>query len=156
DGVTASFSRLTSVAVQPSAMTINVGQQSPRFTSIGTFTNAATRSLVDGMGSWSTKRSLLYPTFDFGLGALHQMVYAVGGGIAGAPSAIVEVYNPVVGSLGLTDAWCSTALSSACTAPVAQLHTPREGHGVAAVGGKLYAIGGSTTGNVPIGSVEAY
>lgn len=143
--VNANFFRLISLAVQPNTATINVGGMQP-FTAVGTFTNFAMRSLFGGFGTWSTKRSLINPTFDFGLGALNQRIYAVGGGIGGSPSNFVEVYNPAVGPLGLTDSW--TAVGS--------LNIPREGHGVAVAGGRLYAIGGSTSDNVLIASVEVY
>lgn len=143
--MTANFSRLTAVAVQPGSATITVGQSQP-FSAIGTFSSVQTRSLQGGSGSWNSKRALLFPTFDFGIAALNQKLYAVGGGIGGSPSSFVEVYNPAVGALGLTDSWTS----------LAGLQTKRMGHGVAAVGGKVYAIGGSTTGNLPIASVEIY
>ncbi|HEY6213628.1 MAG TPA: kelch repeat-containing protein, partial [Vicinamibacterales bacterium] len=143
--VTANFSKLTTVSVLPSSATVNVGQQQS-FSATGGFTSGQTRNLQGGPGNWQPKRPLLASRFDFGLAAIGRNLYAVGGGVGGSPSALVDQYDPGVGALQLTDAWTA----------VASLHTPRMGHGVAVVGGKIYAIGGATTDNVEIASVEIY
>ncbi len=143
--VTASFAALTSVAVQPAAPTINVGQIQ-NFTATGTFSNSATRSLLSATGLWSTGASMSSPRFGVAAGVLNQRVYVVGGG-AGGPLDKVEAYNPASGT------W--TTNFSGMT-PLALLTTPRQNHVVAAIGNVLYAVGGYTSGGAAVASVEAY
>ena len=81
--------------------------------------------------SWSDKQSLLTPRLQVGLGvdSVNHLLYAVGGATA-APYYValdtVEVYDPA------TDSWT----------PKQHLNTPRGFPAVAAVNGKIYAIGG--------------
>src|SRR5207248_1818808 len=69
------------------------------------------------------------------------LIYVVGGANNTTIFATTEVYNPS------TNTW----------SVVAPMHTPRDGLGVAAAeNGKLYAIGGWTTGDVLTNAVEEY
>ncbi|HUE86192.1 MAG TPA: kelch repeat-containing protein [Vicinamibacterales bacterium] len=143
--VTASFAALTSVAVLPSAATINVGQMQA-FTASGTFTNGASRSLLSGTGLWKGEAPMSSPRFGVAAGVLDQRVYVVGG-VAGGPLSAIEAYNPV------SQSW--TTLFSDGT-PLASMPTPREGLAAAVLGSELYTVGGHTSGGSAIAAVEAY
>jgi N-acetylneuraminic acid mutarotase len=143
--VTANFARLTSVTVEPPSATINVGQLQG-FSGMGTFSNSATRSLMSGFGSWTTRRSMGATRFALGVGVVNQRLYAVGGGSGGAPTSSVEMYNPAEPPFGISDSWT----------PRASMSIAREGVGVAVVGSRLYAIGGHTSGGGVVSSMEAY
>ena len=100
----ASFAALTSVAVQASAPTINVGQ-TQTFNAIGTFSNGATRSLTIGPTQfWRTKTPMGVARFSLAAGVVGNRLYAIGGvdGVCVsspcpfAPLATVEMYNPAV------------------------------------------------------------
>ena len=94
---------------------------------------------------WSTKSSLNTPRLQVGLGvdSVNHLLYAVGGATA-APDYnaldTVEVYDPA------TDSWT----------PKQHLNTPRGAPAVAAVNGKIYAIGGQIEKGEVIDSVEEF
>ena len=95
--------------------------------------------------SWSTKPDLLTPRLSVGLGvdSVNHLLYAVGGVTAG-PDFIalpsVEVYDPA------TDVWT----------PKQRLNIPRGAPAVAAVNGKIYAIGGEKEDNGVVDTVEEF
>jgi Kelch motif/Putative Ig domain len=82
---------------------------------------------------WSTKAPMHTARYQFGIAAVfdsnlgHEVLYAIGGGVDGVGAIdTVERYDPG------TDAWTTKA----------HMPTPRYGLQVAAVNGKIYAIGG--------------
>ena len=151
--IDASFSALTSVAVQNSAPTINVGQTTS-FPVVGTFANSATRPLFGGSGFWRTVRPMTAARFVLGVGVVNNLLYAVGGvsGYCSAPPcdysplATVEMYNPAATGFGGIDSWT----------PRASMLIPRGGHAVAVVNGKIYALGGHTSGGGAVATTEVY
>ncbi len=95
--------------------------------------------------SWSTKPDLLTPRLSVGLGvdSVNHLLYAVGGATVG-PDFIalpsVEVYDPATG------VWT----------PKQRLNIPRSAPAVAAVNGKIYAIGGEKEDNGVVDTVEEF
>ncbi len=95
--------------------------------------------------SWSTKPDLLRPRLSVGLGvdSVNHLLYAVGGATV-APDFIalpwVEVYDPATGI------WT----------PKHRLNIPRSAPAVAAVNGKIYAIGGEKEDNGVVDTVEEF
>ena len=97
--------------------------------------------------TWSEKPPASMPTarIQVGLGVdgVNHLLYAVGGADP-APDYTaldtVEVYDPA------TDSWTTKQ----------HLNTPRAAPAVAAVNGKIYAIGGQTENGVAIDSVEVF
>ena len=95
--------------------------------------------------SWSEKPPLPTARFQVGLGvdSVNHLLYAVGGATA-APDFIaldtVEVYDPA------TDSWTIKQ----------HLNTPRGAPAVAAVNGKIYAIGGQKEEHGAIDTVEEF
>jgi hypothetical protein len=151
--VNASFAALTSIAVQPNASTINVGQ-TRTYTPTGTFSNGATRSLSGQTSFWSTRTPMSVARFSLAAGVVGDRLYAIGGadGVCAsspcpfAPLATVEMYNPAASGLGAFDAWTIRA----------PMLTPREGLAVAVVNGKIYAMGGHTSGGGAVATSEVY
>jgi hypothetical protein len=152
--IDASFAALTSVAVTPSSASANVGGLSPNFTAVGTFTNSATRSVSGLNESWRTKRPMSAPRFSLAAGVVNNRLYAVGGvpdvclsePCDFGPLATVEMYDPVASGFGGIDAWTTKT----------SMLTPREGVAAAVVNGRIYALGGHTTGGGPVETIEAY
>jgi hypothetical protein len=151
--VNASFAALTSVAVTPNPESLNVGQ-TRTFTATGTFSNSATRSLYGQTQFWRTKTPMVTARFSLAAAVVGDRLYAIGG-VDGAcvlspcpfgPLATVEMYNPAAFDFGTRDSWT----------PRAPMLIPREGVEVAVAGGKIYALGGHTTGGSSVGSMEAY
>ena len=95
--------------------------------------------------SWSTKPDLLRPRLSVGLGVdnVNHLLYAVGGSTV-SPDFIalpwVEVYDPATGI------WT----------PKHSLNIPRSAPAVAAVNGKIYAIGGEKEDNGVVDTVEEF
>ncbi len=149
----ASFAALTSIAVQPNPETLNVGQ-TRTFTAMGTFTNSATRSLTGQTRLSRTRTPMTVPRFSLGAAVVGDRLYAIGGvdGVCVAtpcgfaPLNNVDMYNPAASGFGTSDSWT----------PRANMLIPREGVEVAVVSGKIYALGGRTTGGASVGSIEAY
>lgn len=152
--IDASFAALTSVAVTPSTASASVGGQSTNFTAVGTFTNSATRSVSGLNESWRTQRPMSAPRFSLAAGVVNNRLYAVGGvpdvclsePCPFGPLAMVEMYDPVASGFGGIDSWTTRA----------PMLTPREGLAAAVVNGKVYALGGHTTGGGPVATLEAY
>ena len=102
-------------------------------------------------GVWSPVAAMNTARKQFGLAALEGRLYAVGGCVPhnvgygyvrGASTSSVECFDP------LTARWSM----------VVPMGTARVNPGVAALGGKLYAVGGTsdTTGVQPLSSVERF
>jgi N-acetylneuraminic acid mutarotase len=120
-----------------------------RYEGTATFNGGATTSQVSITG-WSHKAPK--PTGRFGLAAVSfgGKVFAIGGveGSCGdivpcsliGPSTTVESYNPT------TDTWIAEP----------SLSVGREGAGAAALGGKIYVVGGHVPGGEPSGAVEVF
>jgi len=98
--------------------------------------------------------------FSLAAGAIGDRLYAVGGIIndGDGPGTKLERYDPAVGPFGASDRWNlnPTGFPLPPPTPLASLNVPREGLAVAALGGKLYAIGGHTSGSIATAAVEAY
>jgi len=94
--------------------------------------------------TWSTAAPMPTKRIAMGATAVNGKIYVVGGCAEGSPDpcdglATLEIYDPA------TDTWTTGAPMS----------TGRDGLGVAALDGKIYAVGGSD-GNTPIASGEVY
>ena len=99
--------------------------------------------------NWSEKAPMLTPRLQVGLGVdtVNHLLYAVGGANA-APGYIaldtVEVYDPA--GNGGSGSWTAKQ----------PLNTPRGAPAIAAVNGKIYAIGGQRQGHGVIDTVEEF
>ncbi len=144
--VTANFSALASVAVQPGTATRNVGQ-TQSFGATGTFSNGATRSLQAGPGMWGSAMPMSSARYGVAAGVLNQRVYVIGGVTAMGPLNKVEAYDPVSGT------WTTNFQGGG---PLATMPTPRESLAAVVVGTELYALGGHTSGGSAVATVEAY
>ncbi len=144
--VTANFSALTAVSVQPPNASRNVGNLQA-FNAVGTFSSTATRPLQAGTGMWSSASSMSSARFGVAAGVLNQRVYVVGGTTQAGPQNKVEAYDPVSGT------WTT---NFAPAVPLATMPTPRESLAAVVVGTQLYALGGHTTGGAAVATVEAY
>ena len=87
---------------------------------------------------WTTKASLPTPRAGLAVGVVGSILYAVGGSDSGYVLT-VEAYDPS------TNSWTT----------MASMPTPRSDLAVGVVNGILYAVGGNT-GNIYLGTVEAY
>lgn len=157
--VDATFAALTSLKVNPPSATTNIGG-TPFFSTTGSFTNGGTRSLQNGSGFWLNKRPMAESRFSLAAGAIGDYLYAVGGIIndVDGPSTKLERYEPMVGPFGGSDRWNLNpqVFPLPSPTPLASLNVPREGLAAAVLDGKLYAIGGHTTGGAATAAVEAY
>jgi len=149
----AAYSPLTSIAVQPNAVTIGVGQ-SNLFSAFGTFASTATRQIFSGVGRWTTRSPMATARFGLAAAGLNNRVYAIGGVDGFCPSSpcpfsplkTVEMYNPAAFDFGTSDQW----------SPRAPMLTAREGLAVAVANGQIYALGGHTLGGGAVASMEVY
>eukprot|EP00808_Paulinella_micropora_P016727 g73068.t1 len=95
-------------------------------------------------GRWSTVSGMSTGRTYFGVAALRDKVYAFGGLTKSGEFiynlASGEVYNPA------EDTWTA----------MAGMAQPRAAHAVAVLNGKIYAIGGFSSGGVTLGSTECY
>jgi hypothetical protein len=157
--VDATFAALAAVKVDPPTPTTTIGG-TPFFSATGTFTNTGTRVLQSGQGFWNNKRPMTEGRFSLAAGVIGDYLYAVGGIIndGDGPSTKLERYEPVVGPFGGSDRWNLNPQSFPLPVPtpLASLNVAREGLAAAVLGGKLYAIGGHTTGGGATAAVEAY
>ena len=94
-------------------------------------------------GTWTPKASIPTPRCFAGSCELNGKIYVIGGSQTTSSSLnVMEVYDPI------TDTWDTTKTD---------MPTAREELCVAAVGGKIYAIGGATAhAGSPLGMVEEY
>ena len=155
--VNATFEALTSVAVEPGTATINVGN-SQFFNARGTFTNTTrTRFGFGGATPWQNHTPMDLARFSLAAAVVNDRLYAIGGvdgscsssgpGCPFGPRATVEIFNPLVTAYAeFEQAWM----------PRAPMSTPREGLAAAAVNGRIYALGGHTSGGGAVGSMESY
>jgi energy-converting hydrogenase Eha subunit A len=89
---------------------------------------------------WTTKAPMPTPRELLAVGAINNILYAVGGFAQGSLD-VVEAYNPA------TNSWTTKA----------SLPTPRMGAAVGVVNGILYTVGGwNNLGGGLVGTVEAY
>ncbi len=152
--VNASFFALASVAITPSTATTNVGN-SVSFSARATFTNTMTRFGFTGNTPWQSHTPMDVERFSLAAAVVNDKLYAMGGvegSCSGSPCAFgpistVEVFNPLVTAIAeFEQAWTARA----------SMTTPREGLASAVVNGKIYAIGGHTTGGGTVASMESY
>ena len=150
--VSATFAALASIFVSPSTSTVNIGQ-SGQFNAVATFTNAAQRALI-GSGSWQSKRAMSAARFALAAASLNDRFYVMGGSdgvcsgspCAFAPQNTLEVFTPGDNGSSQFETWTT----------LAPMMAPREGLAAAAAGGKIYALGGHTSGGGVVASMEVY
>jgi N-acetylneuraminic acid mutarotase len=152
--VKATFSALASVAIDPPAPTITVGQNQG-FSAIATFTNDMFRYGFDGNQPWMDHTPMDVARFSLAAAVVNDRLYAIGGVDGTCPSSpcefaplgTVEMFNPLVTAYAeFEQAWT----------PRHSMGTPREGFAAAVVNGKIYAFGGHTTGGGPVDSMEVF
>ena len=141
--VTGTFRAMTAITISPATAAIFT-TQNRQFSATGTFSDGVTESVQsNGVGVWRMRGSMANERFSHAAAAVGGKVYAIGGIVGlptGAPSALVEAYNPV------TNTW----------AAVAPMLTPREGSGAAVIDGLIYVVGGNTVSSVAVANVERY
>jgi len=152
--VNATFSALTSVAIEPIAATINVGNNQ-FFSARATFTNGMTRFSFNGNTPWQNHTPMDVERFSLAAAVVSDRLYAIGG-VDGAcpaspcdfsPLGTVEIFNPVVTAIAeFEQAWM----------PRQSMSTPRGSLAAAVVNGGIYAIGGYTIGGDAVASMEFY
>lgn len=150
----ATFSALSSVAIEPPSASITVGQNF-FFNASATFNNGMTRPGLASQGNWFPHVSMDNARFSLAAAVVGDKLYALGG-VDGfcptspcvfGPLSTVEAFDPMVTLLAqLNQAWT----------PRASMATPRGSLAAAAVNGKVYAIGGYTSGGNPVASMEFY
>lgn len=152
--VSATFSALSTVAITPSAATTNVGNNQ-FFSARATFTNGMTRFGFNGNTPWQGHVSMDAARFSLAAAVVNDRLYAIGGVDGSCPSSpcafgplsTVEIFTPLVTAYAeFEQVWT----------PRAPLTTPRESLAAAVVNGRIYAIGGHTTGGAAVDSVEVY
>lgn len=89
---------------------------------------------------WSSQPSMPTAAFAAGAATIGNKLYVVGGGVNGAPSGLVQVYDLA------TRTWLAPA------APM----LPREGPGVAALDGYIYAAGGHMPGGQAADTLQRF
>ncbi len=154
--VSATFSQLASVAITPSAATINVGQN--QFLSArATFTNGMTRFSFNGNTPWQNHTPMDVERFSLAAAVVNDRFYAIGG-VDGfcppesgpcpfSPLGTVEIFNPLVTAYAeFEQAWM----------PRPSMAVPRGSLAAAVVNGRIYAIGGYTIGGDAVASMELY
>jgi hypothetical protein len=153
--VNATFSALASVAINPIAPTINVGNNQ-QFSALGTFTNGMTRYGFDGSTNWLSHTSMDVARFSLATAVVNDRLYAIGG-VDGfcvpdspcefGPLGTVEIFNPLITAYAeFEHAWM----------PRSSMTTPRGSLAAVTVGGKIYAIGGHTIGGDTVASMEVF
>jgi hypothetical protein len=153
--VKATFAALASVAVEPATATINVnGDQG--FRARATFNHTTlTRLDFGGHTPWQHHVPMDVARFSLAAAVVNDRYYAIGGvdGVCQsspcdfAPLSNVESFNPNVTAYAeFEQAWTARA----------SMLTPREGLAAAVVNGKIYAIGGHTSGGDAVASMEFY
>lgn len=150
----ATFSKLSSVAIDPTSRSISVGGTA-FFNAIATFTNGMTRPSFNGNSPWQSHVPMDVARFSLAAAVVNDRLYAIGGTDGPCPSepcpfgplTTVEVFDPLVVFVNQFDqAWT----------PVAPMSTPREGPAAAVVDGTIYALGGHTTDGPVVASMESY
>jgi len=151
----ATFSALASVAIEPNATSINVGN-SAFFSARATFTNGMTRFSFNGNTPWQGHTPMDVERFSLAAAVVGDRLYAIGG-VDGfcpedsvcpfSPLNTVEIFNPQVTAFAeFEQAWTAKA----------SMLTPRGSLAAAVVNGKIYAIGGYTLGGDDVASMEFY
>ncbi|MBY0497811.1 MAG: Ig-like domain-containing protein [Cyanobacteria bacterium] len=152
----ASFSAVTSVAITPSTATTSVGG-SAFFNAQATFANGMTRYGFNGNSPWQSHVPMDVARFSLAAATVDDRLYAIGGadgvcaspgsGCPFAPLNTVEIFNPEATLVSQFDqAWTARR----------PMTIPREGLASVVLNGKIYAIGGHTTGGGTVDSVEFY
>ena len=152
--VDATFSALSSVAITPGAASTTVGNNA-FFSARATFTNGMTRFGFNGATPWQSHVPMDVARFSLAAATVNDRLYAIGGVDGSCPSSpcafgplnTVEVFNPLVTIIAeFEQAWT----------PRAPMTTRRESLAAATVNGKIYAIGGHTSGGDAVASMESY
>ena len=153
--VNASFSALRSVAVAPSARTINVSSNTS-FSAVAAFTNGMSRNGSGGSTLWQSHVPMDHPRFSLAAAVVNNLLYAFGGvngscapgpGCPFAPMSTVEAFDPTKSLMNQFDeAWTSRPSMSFA----------RESLAGVAVNGEIYAIGGHTSGGGSVSSMESW
>ena len=128
--------------MSPPSATVGIGG-SQAFAAVGTFSDASTKALTSGFGTWKTRAPLPRPRYDLAAASHGGMLYAIGGaantcgpGCFG-PSGDVDAYDP------MSNTWTTRA----------SLGVPREGLAAVAIGPRIYAVGGNQPGPPPASAV---
>ena len=116
--------------------TANLPWQTTSFDGSITFGGHTTNAHVTG---WSSQPSLPTAAFASGAATVGDTLYVVGGSVNGAPSGLVQAFDLI------SRTWSSLEPMS-----------PREGPGVAALNGRLYAAGGRTTGGAATNTLQRF
>lgn len=111
--------------------------QTTSFDGAITFSGQTTNAHVTG---WSSQPSLPTPASASGAATIGNKLYVVGGVANGAPSGLVQVFDLT------TRAWLTPAASM----------SPREGPGVAALNGYIYAAGGRMPGGAATNMLQRF
>ena len=152
--VNATFSALASVEIIPGTASIPVGTNFP-FSARATFTNGMTRFSFNGSTPWQNHVPMDVERFSLAAAVVNDRLYAIGGVDGNCPSSpcafgplsSVEVFNPLVTAIAeFEQVWM----------PRASMATPRGGLAAAVVSGKIYAIGGYTSGGAAVASMEVF
>jgi len=141
---------------------------SVNFTAVGTFVNGASfqRNLTNDVGYWKFKAPMATARFGHAAAALNGRLYVLGG-------VRNTLFNEFCPSGNTANGYCVNANGSVNTTPVASVEaydpvtnawtaeTPmplgaRASHAAAVSGSTLYVLGGSTSNNVTVASVEAF
>jgi len=143
--ITASFSRLTALTVDPSSSTITIGQ-TQSYIARGTYADGTSaEAIAQGhLGTWTTKASMSQTRFDFAAAVAGGRVYALGGldgsGQGSSLLGSVEAYDP------LSNQWSSRHSMS-----------PRAGLAAGTIDDRfVYAVGGDISGACPVDTLEMY
>jgi N-acetylneuraminic acid mutarotase len=154
--VDATFAALSSVAISPSSATTNVGN-SVFFAARATFTNGMQRDSFNGSTPWQSHVQMDAARFSLAAEVVDNKLYAFGG-VDGfcpsgggscpfSPKSTVDVFDPLVTLIAeFPQAWTSRA----------PMTIPRGSLASAVVGGRIYAIGGHTSGGATVASMESY
>jgi hypothetical protein len=117
--------------------TVTLPWQTTSFDGSITFSGQTTSAHVTG---WSSQPSMPTPAFASGAATVGNKLYVVGGGANGAPSGLVQVFDLT------TRTWLGPAPSM----------SPREGPGVAALNGYIYAAGGHMPGGEATNTLQRF
>ena len=144
--LTASFSSLTAVVVDPPSRTLGSGDTQP-FTARGVYSDGSSASISPfHTGTWTTKSDMSQYRYSFGAAAVGNRIYAVGGNSAAGLLSSVESYDPSLNSGRGT--WSDTGSS---------LPMPLAGFGIATSDDRyIYTAGGSAAGGCPVDALLRY